>query len=50
MATLIETDNVGRTSYPQIAFDASGNALAVWEQDGDASAATRNDIWANRFE
>ena len=44
-AALIETDNLGDASSPQIAFDASGNALAVWSQfDG-----TRPNIWANRF-
>ena len=49
-ATLIETDNAGNALGPQIAFDASGNAIAVWQQDGDATAATRNDIWANRYQ
>ncbi|MBV1913759.1 MAG: hypothetical protein KUG72_00130 [Pseudomonadales bacterium] len=45
-AELIETDNAGNVSGPQIAFDASGNAHAVWAQhDG-----TRNNIWANRFD
>ncbi len=47
-AELIETDNAGdaaRISAPQIAFDGSGNALAVWEQtDG-----TRTNIWSNRY-
>ena len=44
-ATLIETDNAGGAGSPQIAIDASGNALAVWTQ----SDGTRNNIWANRF-
>ena len=45
-ATLIETDNAGDAFDPQIAFDANGNALAVWRQfDG-----TRYNIWANRYE
>ncbi len=44
-AELIETDNTGNASYPQLAFDATGNALTVWEQlDG-----TRYNIWANRY-
>jgi hypothetical protein len=44
-ATLIETDNVSEASYPQVAVDAAGNAIAVWKQfDG-----TRYNIWANRF-
>lgn len=44
-ATLIETDNAGNASSPQIAFDSSGNAMAVWQQyDG-----THINIWANRF-
>jgi hypothetical protein len=44
-AELIETDNVGYAAFPQVAFDSSGNAIAVWRQyDG-----TRDNIWANRF-
>jgi hypothetical protein len=45
-AELIETDDAGNAYSPQIAFDASGNALAVWQQDDD----TRYSIWANRYE
>ena len=45
MATLIETDNAGGATRPQIAVDASGNALAVWQQ----SDGTRFNIWANTF-
>jgi hypothetical protein len=42
---LIETDNAGDASRPQIAIDVSGNALAVWHQwDG-----TRNNVWSNRY-
>ncbi len=44
-AALIETD-AGNASNPQIAFDANGNALAVWEQ----SDGTRSNIWANRYQ
>ena len=44
-AELIETDNAGYALYPQIAFDSSGNALAVWYQDD----GTHTNIWANRF-
>jgi len=44
-ATLIETDNAGDASSPQVAVDSSGNAVAVWKQyDG-----TRKNIWANRY-
>ena len=44
-AALIETDNAGSASGPQIAIDANGNALAVWRQyDG-----TRYNIWVNRY-
>ncbi len=44
-AELIETDNVGDATNPQIALDSAGNAIAVWHQfDG-----TRNNIWANRY-
>jgi len=45
-ATLIEIDNAGSASSPQIAIDSNGNALAVWYQ----SDGTRNNIWANRFD
>ncbi|NJM43693.1 MAG: hypothetical protein HC858_06420, partial [Brachymonas sp.] len=42
---LIETDNAGNASSPQVAIDANGNAVAVWRQtDGSL-----NNIWANRF-
>jgi hypothetical protein len=44
-AELIETDNAGAANYPQIAVDAKGNAIAVWQQ----SDGTRNNIWANRY-
>jgi len=44
-AVLIETDNAGSASEPQIAIDANGNAIAVWSQ----SDGTRDNIWANRF-
>ena len=44
-AELIETDNAGAANYPQIAFDSSGNATAVWFQ----SDGTQNNIYANRF-
>ena len=44
-AELIESDNAGGAYGPQIAFDSSGNALAVWYQDD----GSRNNIWANRF-
>jgi len=45
-AELIETDNAGDALWPQVAFDNSGNALAVWAQ----SDGTRMNIWANRFD
>jgi hypothetical protein len=44
-ATLIETDNVGGAGHPQVAINASGNAVAVWSQ----SDGTRNNIWSNRY-
>ena len=44
-AGLIETDNAGAASLPQIASDPAGNMAAVWYQtDG-----IRNNIWANRY-
>ena len=44
-AALLETDNAGNAFSPQIAVDASGNALTVWTQ----SEGTRDNIWANVF-
>lgn len=38
----IDTDEAGNAYRPQIAMDATGNAIAGWRQD--------TDIWANRFE
>ena len=44
-AVLIETDDAGHASNPQVAIDGSGNAIAVWQQDdGD-----RSNIWSNQY-
>ena len=43
---MIETNNAGDATKPQIAMDASGNALAVWQQSDGA----HTNIWSNRFE
>jgi hypothetical protein len=45
-AELIETDDTGDASTPQIAIDADGNAIAVWQQNDGSHYS----IWANRFE
>ena len=45
MATLIESDNNGDASFPQIAVGTNGNAVAVWQQ----SDVTRTNIWSNRY-
>jgi hypothetical protein len=45
-ATLIETDNSGGANLPQVAVDANGNAIAVWNQDD----GTRYNVWANRYD
>ncbi len=45
-AGLIETDNAGHASTPQIAVDSNGNALAVWHHND----SIRQNIWSNRFE
>ncbi len=42
---LIETDNAGDASSPQITLDGDGNALALWLQDDGA----RDNVWANRY-
>lgn len=38
-------NNAGNAYAPRIAFDATGNALAVWHQED----ATRSHIWTNRY-
>ena len=43
--TLIETDNSGSATDPEVAIDTLGNALAVWSQ----SDGTRYNIWASRY-
>jgi hypothetical protein len=45
-AELIESDDAGAATYPQIAIDSDGNALAVWDQ----SDGTHDNICANRYE
>jgi hypothetical protein len=49
---LVEHDDAGDASFsqldsnvPQLAFDAGGNALAVWHQ----SDGTRENLWSNRY-
>jgi hypothetical protein len=42
---LIETDDAGDATNPQVAIDANGNAMTVWQQ----SDGTRTNIWANRY-
>jgi hypothetical protein len=42
---LIETDNAGSAAQPNVVFDGSGNALAIWGQ----SDGTRYNVWANRY-
>ncbi len=44
-AELIETDNTGSASDPQVAMGQDGNGLAVWRQND----GTRDNIWANRY-
>ncbi len=44
-AGLIETDNAGNASIPQVAMNPSGNAIAVWYQ----SDGVQTNIWANSY-
>ncbi len=48
-AEFIETVDSGFARRTKVAVNASGDAVAVWMKDGDASAGVRYDIWANRF-
>src|SRR5690606_34914802 len=45
-ATLIETDDTGAAESPQVAVDATGNAIAVWQQSDGSSSY----IWASRYD
>jgi hypothetical protein len=42
-------NSAGHAAIPQIAIDANGNVLAVWVQDGDATASVRYDVWSSRY-
>lgn len=44
-AQAIEISNLGDATNPQVAVDAAGNAVAVWQQ----SDGVRDNIWANRY-
>jgi hypothetical protein len=47
-AALIQPDSADRGTGAQIAIDAHGNALAVWQaQQADGTHAR---VWSNRFE
>lgn len=44
-SVLLDSESFGSAVMPQVAVDASGNAIAVWYQDD----GVRTNIWANRF-
>ena len=44
-ASLLELDNAGSATVPQVAVDLVGNAVAVWTQ----SDGIRDNIWASRY-
>lgn len=44
-AELIENNDAGGALHPRIAFDNSGNALAIWPQ----SDGSHQSMWANRY-
>lgn len=46
-AALIETNNADSAYDPQIAFDAQGNALAIWSQR--SGPGTFRNIWFTRY-
>ncbi|MFH1428455.1 MAG: hypothetical protein ABIH39_01810 [Candidatus Margulisiibacteriota bacterium] len=52
VATRLDDDlatEVGSSRRPQIAFDSSGNAMAIWYQQDDSEVAIRNHIYARRY-
>ncbi|MFZ5757606.1 MAG: RHS repeat-associated core domain-containing protein [Pseudomonadota bacterium] len=46
VAQLIETNNAGGASLPDVEVDPAGNGMAVWHH----SDGTRTNIWSNRYE
>ncbi len=54
LATSIDTRNysdAGTGAHsPQVAMDASGNAIAVWQQYDEIPGSVFIDIWANRWQ
>lgn len=48
-AVQLEEGNGTDTSQPQLAVNASGDAVVVWQQATNAQPGTRTDIWSNRF-
>jgi hypothetical protein len=46
--TVIQSES-GKVASPHIGFDAQGNALVMWFQDGDPTGAVRWDITLNRY-
>jgi len=51
IAELIETNEQGHAASPQIAMDAAGNAVAVWEDPNCTTGPTPcgTSIWSNRY-
>ncbi len=43
---LLETNTISRASSPQVGIDSNGNALVVWQQNGERN---REQIWSNRY-
>ena len=46
--TLIENNNISSAYQPQVTFDNSGNAIAIWSQSTDISL--HKNIWVNRYD
>jgi hypothetical protein len=45
----IESDTAGSVSFPTVAVDANGNAIAVWTEMDFESGVRRFNLWANRY-
>ncbi|MFV2057871.1 MAG: Ig-like domain-containing protein [Thiohalomonadales bacterium] len=45
-AAILNTDSIGVPTRSEIALDAAGNAILVWDQYGD----TLSNVWTNRFD
>lgn len=47
-AVLVESNDAGPASFPQVAIDDAGRAMAVWVQALGVDATARSEVWSAR--